>query len=101
MALGVRNRRTNVQKSKSERVRVRSAQGAEGILIRDVFDQKWYFRIYTNVTKSEFVNFELRHQNLCVQIAQDEMAAFYQDENGNGWLDYSPEVLGMEPDEEE
>ena len=80
-------------------LQVKSAQGVEGILIRDAFEQKWYFRIYKDGTKSEFVDYELRHQDLSVRIAPDEMAAFYQDEDGNAWLDYSPEVLGLEPDE--
>ena len=86
-------------KRNMKNLQVKSAQGVEGILICDAFDHKWYFRIYKDETKSEFVDYELRHQDLCVRIAPDEMAAFYQDEDGNAWLDYSPEVLGLEPDE--
>lgn len=78
-------------------LRATDAAGAEGCLIRDGIDHKWYFRVYDTGDKSKFVDYELRHLDLQVHIASEEMAAFYQDKDGNAWLDYSPEVLGLEP----
>ncbi len=74
-----------------------NAAGVEGYLIRDGINREWYFRVYEAGDKSKFVDYELRHLDLHVRIASEEMAAFYQDEDGNAWLDYSPEVLGLEP----
>lgn len=83
--------------SKGTALQVTNAAGAEGFLICDGIDHEWYFRVYEAGDKSKFVDYELRHLDLQVHISSDEMAAFYQDEDGNAWLDYSPEVLGLEP----
>ena len=64
--------------------------------IRRIEEDIWYFRVYEEGDKSKFVDYEFRHLDLEVRIAKDEMAAFYRDEDGNDWLDYSPEVLGLE-----
>ena len=83
--------------SKGTALQVTNAAGVEGFLIRDAIDHKWYFRVYEAGDKSRFVDYKLRHLDLQIRISSDEMAAFYQDEDGNAWLDYSPEVLGLEP----
>ena len=55
---------------------------------------RWYFRVYESVDKSRFVDYELRHWDLAVEI-DDSSASFYVDENQNAWVDYSPTVLGL------
>jgi hypothetical protein len=82
--------------SKGTALQVTNAAGVEGFLIRDAIDRKWYFRVYDAGDKSKFVDYALHHLDLHVRIDSEEMAAFYHDEDGNAWLDYSPEVLGLE-----
>ncbi|MPZ44050.1 MAG: hypothetical protein GEV05_11705 [Betaproteobacteria bacterium] len=71
---------------------VQSAAGVRGVLIR-TFDGATMFRVYHD--REHFTDYEIRHDDLSVTIAADELAAFYK-LNGRDVLDHSPEVLGLE-----
>ncbi len=71
---------------------VKTAAGTAGILIR-TFDGELLFRVYR--TPDDFIDYEIRHDDLSVTIAAEELAAFYKIE-GRNILDHSPQVLGLE-----
>jgi hypothetical protein len=73
-------------------VRMRSAAGVKGGLVRTV-DSQILFRLYHDAER--FTDYEIRHPDLSVTIDETELAAFYTGEKGN-LLDHSPEVLGLE-----
>jgi hypothetical protein len=75
---------------------VKSANGVKGMLIRS-FDGHMAFRVYHEHDKEQFTDYEIRHDDLEVTIAEDELAAFYK-VGENNILDHSPEVLGIEKD---
>lgn len=70
---------------------VQPAAGVKGTLIRS-FDNSLTFRICHN--DGEFTDYALRHDDLEVTIAEDELAAFYKI-GDDRILDHSPEVLGL------
>jgi len=76
-----------------KRLKATSAAGASGCLIMDI-DGEFFFRVYNAV--NEFIDYRLLHCDLQIKIADDEQASFYTDEKETNWLDYSPEVLGLE-----
>ncbi len=69
----------------------KSAAGVSGMLIRG-FDGALTFRVYHE--DKTFTDYEIRHDDLSVTIAEDELASFYTD-GDNFTLDHSPEVLGL------
>lgn len=77
-------------------VEASSAAGVSGILCR-TFGGQYFFRVYG--PKETFVDYELRHDDLQVTIAPDELASFYRI-GEDGILDHSPEVLGLKSDNE-
>lgn len=80
-------------KSRAGHLKVTSAAGASGYLIMDI-NGEFFFRVYRGTT--EFIDYKLLHCDLRIKIADDEQASFYTDEKETNWLDYSPEVLGLE-----
>jgi hypothetical protein len=70
---------------------VTPAAGVRGILIR-TFGGKIAFRVYTG--DGEFIDYDIRHDDLSVTIDDDELAAFYR-VDGHDILDHSPQVLGL------
>ena len=71
---------------------VADARGTSGVIIKS-FDDKYYLRVYG--CSGEFVEYNLRHEDLAVTISSDEMASFYSNEDSNV-LDHSPESLGLD-----
>lgn len=73
-----------------------SAAGAKGILIRSFEDDKtvYFLRIYHN--NETFDDYKLLHCDLSVTIDEDELASFYEDENGDKYLDETPETMNWE-----
>jgi hypothetical protein len=71
---------------------VTAAAGTNGVILRSR-DGRWMFRVYGDA--GAFVDYEIRHDDLSVTIAADELASFYKigDER---ILDHSPRVLGLE-----
>ncbi len=84
-----------IKTSGGEILKEKSAAGARGILIRS-FDESgkpmYGFRIYHN--DGTFDDYKLSHCDLSVTI--DELASFYEDENGDKYLDETPETMGWE-----
>ena len=71
------------------------ANGVTGMLLSS-FDRTWTFRVTHG--DGTFSDYRLRHDDMTVTIADDELAAFYSDGDEIGILDHSPEVLGLIPD---
>ncbi len=71
---------------------VKKAAGVSGVLIKDVAGN-FVFRVYGK--EGEFTDYDIRHNELAVTIAEDELAAFYQVDD-RLVLDHSPQVLGLE-----
>lgn len=71
------------------------AGGVRGVLCKSVDGGCYVFRVYAD--DQTFVDYELRHDDLTVTIAEDELASFYRvgDEH---ILDHSPGVLGLAND---
>ncbi|HEU0203591.1 MAG TPA: hypothetical protein VFR86_24540 [Burkholderiaceae bacterium] len=70
----------------------RPAAGIKGFLLRGV-DGKYFFRVYRDA--GEFIDYELRHDDLEVTVSVDALASFYEI-GERRILDHSPEVLGLE-----
>ena len=68
------------------------AGGTTGVLCRGIHGEH-FFRVYDR--QGEFTDYALRHDDLTVTIAADELAAFYRIGDDH-LLDHSPEVLGLE-----
>ncbi len=80
---------------KGRKLKVKDAVGTVGILIRTL-DLRYALRVYRdsdNKDEPEFVDYALRHSDLEVKIL-DELSSFYEDEEGNTWLDHDPKTLG-------
>lgn len=78
-------------------VEVTRAENVKACLIHENLGgegRKFYLRIYDNMEFNGFIDYEINHQDLDVIICHDAEAAFY-DDGENQWLDYSPEVLGL------
>lgn len=74
----------------------RSAGGAKGILIRSRENGtvKYAFRVYYQ--GGNFDDYNLSFEDLPVTIDTDALVSFYEDENGELYLDETPETLGWE-----
>ena len=70
---------------------VESAAGAKGVLIRTL-EGAVAFRVYHD--RERFTDYEMRHDDLSVTIAPDELASFYR-VGERRILDHGPEVLGL------
>jgi hypothetical protein len=68
------------------------AGGVTGDLCRSL-DSKYFFRIYHE--DKTFTDYDLRHNDMTITIAADELASLYQFENGHRVLDHSSDVLGL------
>jgi hypothetical protein len=72
---------------------VTDANGVHGFLLRSAVDNSFFFRVYHG--NGEFTDYDIRHHDLEVTIADDALASFYK--IGDRFvLDHSPEVLGLE-----
>ncbi len=71
---------------------VSPAAGVRGVLCKS-FDGRYFFRVYAQ--DHSFIDYTVRHNDLQVTIAEDELASFYRvgDEH---ILDHNPGVLGLE-----
>lgn len=71
---------------------VRNAAGISGILLLGCAGPP-VFRIYSK--NGSFTDYEIRHEDLAITIAADEMAAFYESAAGLRLLDHDPGTLGL------
>ncbi len=72
-------------------VEVERAAGISGVLIKDT-DGGFVFRVYQE--DGIFTDYDIRHDELAVTIAEDELATFYKI-GDRSVLDHSPQVLGL------
>lgn len=70
---------------------VMPAGGVSGILCRSSSGD-YFFRVYKS--NGQFTDYDLRHDDLKVTIAKNELASFYRI-GSDKILDHSPEVLGL------
>lgn len=69
------------------------AHGVRGFLMFDI-DGMPYFRVYTSPGGGAFIDYDIAHSDLEVEIIAED-ASFYETENGQGpYLDYCSQVLG-------
>jgi hypothetical protein len=68
------------------------AGGVTGVLCRSL-DSKYFFRIYH--ADKTFTDYDLRHDDMTITIAADELVSFYRLENGDGVLDRSSDLFGI------
>lgn len=70
---------------------VKKAADVSGVLIKDARGD-FVFRVYGK--EGEFTDYDIRHDELAVTIAEYELAALYQFDD-RFVLDHSPQVLGL------
>jgi hypothetical protein len=70
---------------------VKPAAGTRGVILRSS-DGRLTFRVYRDA--GDFTDYEIRHDELSVTIAADELASFYK-VGDDRILDHSPQVLGL------
>jgi len=68
----------------------KSANGVKGCILP--IGNLWVFRVYDE--DGEFTDYDIYHSDLQVTI-NDVDAYFYERENGEPYLDHSPETLGI------
>ena len=73
-------------------LRESSASGTRGMLLRTRSPEKYFFRIYKD--DGTFDDYRLLHSDLAITINADYEASFYENEQGEKFLDHSPETLG-------
>ena len=85
----------SIKTSGGKILKEQKAAGAKGILIRSPVEGKitYYLRVYN---ADAFEDYALRHNDLAVTINADDEASFYENEQGEKFLDHSPETLGWE-----
>lgn len=87
---------TGIYRYGNNRAEEEPASGVSGVLCRDS-NGNYFFRVYHS--DNAFTDYELRHDDLPVVIDQDALASFYRLDDHNV-LDHSPQVLGLQRDEE-
>ncbi|MDR2207812.1 MAG: hypothetical protein LBE22_02410 [Azoarcus sp.] len=70
---------------------VTPAEGVQGMLIR-LGGGGFAFRVYTD--NGEFIDYDIRHDDLSITIDKDALASFYRI-GEHDILDHSPQVLGL------
>jgi hypothetical protein len=55
---------------------------------------EYFFRIYHE--DKTFTDYDLRHDDMTITIAANELASFYRFENAGGVLDHSSDVVRLE-----
>ena len=73
-------------------MKVKSANGISGCLIH-LFDGNYALRVYDE-QDGTFIDYNLLHSDLLITI-NDEDACLYTHDDGNTYLDHSPETLGI------
>jgi hypothetical protein len=71
----------------------KSANGISGVLLP--IGRTWVFRVYHD--DGEFTDYDICHSDLQVTI-NDADAYFYEREDGESYLDHSPQTLGIKND---
>ncbi len=78
-------------------MKIISVDGAEAKLLWSGDD--YFIRIYDRNGLS-FKDCKIKHSDMCIVIA-DFDAYLYEDDDGNVWIDHSPQTLGLKIPEEE
>jgi hypothetical protein len=71
------------------------AGGVSGMLCKSIIDGRITFFFRVTAANGETQDYDLRHDDLSITIAQDELASFYRLENGKQILDHPSSVLGL------
>jgi len=73
-------------------VKITSADGLEGCLIWEG-GNSYVFRVYAK--DKTFKDYDIRHSDMVV-VVRDADATLYEYEDGNCYIDHSPETLGLD-----
>jgi hypothetical protein len=79
-------------------MKIKSLNGVEAQLLWSGDD--YFIRIYDNnglTFEDGFEDCKIKHSDLTIVI-DDEDAYLYEDDDGNVWIDHSPETLGLKPE---
>lgn len=71
------------------------AGGISGMLCKSIVDGRITFFFRVTAANGDTQDYDLRHDDLSITIAQDELASFYRLENGRQILDHPSSVLGL------
>jgi hypothetical protein len=86
--------RQTIKTSSGKILQETSASGVKGMFLRTLSPEKFFFRVYHG--DGVFDDYEILHDDLSVTIDEDALASFYVNENGDKFLDHSPNVFGWE-----
>ncbi len=75
-------------------LRETSANSVIGMFLRTDSPEKFFFRVYRG--DGAFDDYQILHDDLSVMIDEDALASFYENENGDKFLDHSSNVFGWE-----
>ena len=75
---------------------VKSAKGLKGILIKSISSDTVFFRVYDE--DHTFIDYNIHHYDM--EIAIEEDAYIYKTDDGNFYIDYSPESYGLSENDE-
>ncbi len=77
----------------------KTAANVKGIIISTTAPERYLFRVYTET--GGFDDYKLRFSDLPITIDKDSLVSFYQNEDGEQYLDEKPETLGWKVIESE
>ena len=73
---------------------MKPAKGAKGHLLYNPFTGEFFFRIYNEQDRSQFIDYDLCCEDIEIEIVSDDLVL--HDHGTHGKLDWSPKVLGRE-----
>lgn len=73
------------------------AGGVKGFLLYSPFTHKHFFRVYESEDKRKFTDYDLRAEDIEVELLSDYNSLYKNEESGNAAIDFSSKVLGRMP----
>lgn len=83
-----------IKTSNGKVLKEKDAKGVRGVLIKTPSSERYLFRVCSE--NGNFDDYLLRHSDLSVTVDANYEASFYENEQGEKFLDHSPETLGWE-----
>ena len=70
------------------------ANGVQGFLLYSPFTKDYFFRVYDPTDKSKFKDYDLRFEDMQIEIKDNFVALYEDEESDQRSLDYTSKVLG-------
>ncbi len=70
------------------------AEGVTGFLLYNPFSKDYFFRVYNEADRTEFVDYRLAAEDIEVEIKCKCLSLYHNDGGHSNKLDYTSEVLG-------